>query len=373
MKVYVDSVGCEQREIDAQRIINYLRATKMDIVNSPHSCDYAIVVTCGVDGARTNASVSRLEDVARQLPSVARLIIGGCLPSIDPEKIESYNVYATFSPRNLEKLDSIFGGKIADIPVPNRSIFDDKTSTIEETSPRKEYDIAKNGFKIIIDDGCMLSCSYCAIKKATGRLRSASLNAVVSQFERGIAQREPTIILMGGDTGAYGRDIGLRFYSLLGELNEHPGDSRLFIHDFNVNWLIEDLEDYEEAFRSDLRFRGMAFPVQSGSNRILNLMRRPYNHQDASQAIRRIKNCSPNLRVGTHVIVGFPTESEEDFQSTLNLLDEVNFDFISCFPYAESSNTKSAEIPGKISKEIRSERVDRILTKFGERVKSFGV
>lgn len=373
MRVYVDSVGCEQREIDAQRVIDYLRANRMEIASSPKSCDYAVVVTCAVDGARTKASVSRLESVAQQMPEDARLVVGGCLPSINPKKLESYKVYATFSPRNLEVLDSIFGGKIADIPVPNRSVFDDKTCQVEEASPRREYDFAKDGFKIVIDDGCLLSCSYCAIKKATGRLRSAPLNTIVSQFEKGIAQEEPTIMLMGGDTGAYGRDIGLRFYNLLGELNKHSGDSRLFIHDFNVNWLIEDLESYEESFKSDGRFRGVTFPVQSGSDRILNLMRRPYTHKDASQAIRTIKNRSSNLRVGTHVIVGFPTESEDDFQSTLGLLDEVGFDFISCFPYAECNNTCSAKISEKVSQEVVTDRIRRLSTKFGERVRSFGV
>lgn len=363
MRVYVDSVGCEQREIDAQRIIDYLKANRMEVVSSPKSCDYAVVVTCGVDGARTNASVSKLESVAQQLPSEARLIVGGCLPSIDSKKLESYRIYSTFSPRNLEVLDSIFGGKIADIPVPNRSVFDDKISC-DTKSAREEYDCAKNGFKIVIDDGCLLSCSYCAIKKATGRLRSAPLNTIVSQFENGIAQREPTIMLMGGDTGAYGRDINLKFYNLLGEINKHPGNSSLFIHDFNVNWLIEDLKKYEEAFSADKRFRGATFPVQSGSDRILRLMKRPYNHQDASQAVRTVKNCSPNLRVGTHIIVGFPTESEQDFQSTLDLLEEVGFDFISCFPYAECSNTRSAKISEKVSQEVITDRIRRLSTKF---------
>jgi len=377
MKVYVDCIGCEQRKLDAQRIITYLTTNGISLVNSPEICDYAILVTCAVDKPNESRSISKLEEISRRIPASGKLVVGGCLPSINPELMAKYDIYTTFSPRTLHALERAFGSQIKkgieSFSIPNRSTFDCKdSSTTSPKTLKEEFELAKKGYKIVIDHGCLLHCSYCSIKKATGKLKSEPMDAVISQFRRGTSLEEPTIMLVGGDTGAYGRDIGLRFYNLLESLVDDGKKSKIFIHDFNINWLIEDLKEYVKVFeKSDGIIRAATFPIQSGSDRILKLMRRPYTQRETIQALTNIRESAAKLGIGTHIIVGFPTETDSDFEATLKVLEETNLDFISCFPYSENKHTASARIREKIEPKTIQERLQKINKLFGEKVTIF--
>lgn len=374
MNVYVNCIGCEQRQLDAQRVINYLKANKITAVDDPAKSDYSILVTCAVDRTSEDASVARMKNIASRIGQKSRLIIGGCLPSISPNKVRD-GVYATFSPRNISSLDDIFNGNVrmAEIADPNKSMFDENYSdAARELSPREEYDQAKFGYKVVIDQGCLLSCTFCKIKDATEKLQSVPLDGIVAQFQKAVDKKEPTIMLMGGDTGAYGYDIGIRLHDLLQRLLTIPGGYKVFIHDFNVNWLIRDEAGHRQVFEADKEsehLRGINFPIQSGSDKILKLMKRPYKTADAISSLKRIKQEYPHITIGTHLIVGFPGESEEDFKSTLNLLEEVDFDFVSCFPYSEHETAKSARLPDKVDSETIDARLDVITRFLGDRVK----
>src|SRR3989344_38848 len=375
MNVYIDCIGCEQRQLDAQRVIAYLKANRINLVDDPAKSDYTILVTCAVDKTSEDASVAKMESILSRLKPTGRLVIGGCLPSISPERVNRYGVYATFSPRNMDTLDKIFQGQISitEIPDPNKSIFDrNQAGSKAQLSPREEYDQAKFGYKVVIDQGCLLNCTFCKIKDATGRLQSAPLDRILTQFQQAVDKGEPTIMLMGGDTGAYGYDIGTRFHNLLERLLTTLGDYKVFIHDFNVNWLIRDEPGYIRAFNTDSEskhLRGINFPVQSGSDRILKLMKRPHKASDAISSLRKIKQEYSHINVGTHLIVGIPGENEEDFKSTLKLLEVVDFDFLSCFPYSEHETAMSALLPDKVDKDTINARLDEILRLLGNRVK----
>ena len=375
MKAYVDCVGCEQRQLDAQRVTDYLKANGVKQVDDPAEADYNILVTCAVDRTSEDASIARMEEILSRTRSSTKLVVGGCLPSISPDRVARYGVYDTFSPRDMDTLDKIFhnGVSITEIPDPNKSTFDrDFPDSTQTLSPREEYDQAKFGYKVVIDQGCLLSCTFCKIKDATLNLESVPLDAIVTQFQRAVDQEEPTIMLMGGDTGAYGYEIGTRFHNLLGSLLEIPGDYKVFIHDFNVNWLIRDEPGYREVFNADSNsehLRGINFPVQSGSDRILKLMRRPHKAEDAIASLKRIKQNNPHITVGTHLIVGFPSESEVDFEGTLKLLEKVDFDFVSCFPYSEHETARSAKLPDKVDPETIDSRLETISRSLGDRVK----
>ena len=375
MKVYVDCVGCEQRKLDTQLTLDYLKANRIEIVESPLLCDYAIIITCAVDSLNERNSLSKIKDVYYDMPKSSKLFVRGCLPSISPKKLLEYEVSQTFSPRSMETLDFIFSSNLkvhlSDIPYPNRSNFDftEISGNQREMSPREEYEIAKNNFKIMINQGCLGNCSYCAIKNATGKLQSKPMKEIVEQFKYGVSRGEKTVMLIGGDTGAYGLDIGISFHTLLKELMKIPGEYEIFIHDFNVNWLIKDYANYNKLFGSDRnKLKSVNFPIQSGSDKILTAMRRPYKSEEALQTIKQIKKHQP-MKIGTHVMVGFPGETEEDFNLTVNFLEDANFDFISCFPYSEHETTDSAKIPNKIETVAVNRRLSKIAERLGRKAK----
>ena len=115
------------------------------------------------------------------------------------------------------------------------------------------------------------------------------------------------------------------------------------------------------------RIGGVTLPIQSGSNNILRLMRRKYNREDAISALKAIKRYS--FDIGTHIMVGFPSETDADFNDTIGLLNEINFDFVTCFPYSENPRAVSASLPNKVSEMVIEERLDRMAHLFGSKVK----
>src|SRR3989344_4231356 len=226
MKAYVDCVGCEQRQLDAQRVIDYLTINGLEVTPQPNNCDYAILITCAVDQSNEDESVRRLEDLGNKIPLSSKILVGGCLPSISPERL-SKKVVGTVAPRTMWRLDNLLEEvvktSIEDIPDPNMSIFDE-ISLHNGFSSREEYEQAKNGYKLRIDHGCLMSCSYCSIRLATGFLKSENPDKLLDQFKRAVEGGERTIMLVGGDTGAYGYDLGIRFYGLLEKFLEIEGN-----------------------------------------------------------------------------------------------------------------------------------------------------
>jgi len=371
MKVYVDCLGCEQRKIEAQRIINYLKANHLELTDSPDNCDCAILITCAVNSSKEDYSLSEIKDLSTKLSHSTYFLIGGCLPFISPNKLRCFHINNTFSPTNLEALDSIFHASILmkEIEYPNKSIYDILSSNNyllnEKVRTRGEYESAKRGFKIIINQGCLGTCSYCMIRKATGKVNSQQRDKIIRQAKLGISSGEKTIMLIGGDTGAYGIDIGTSLYILLEELISLSGNYKIFIHDFNIQWLIWDIEKYIRLFEldKDNRLRTICFPIQSGSDRVLGLMKRPYRSEDVISSLLSIRKINPSLKIGTHIMIGFPSETEEDFLLTLKLFKSIEFDFITCFPYSEHENAASFMIPNKVAYPIIENRM-KIVSNF---------
>ena len=313
-----------------------------------------------------------IKNVTENMPNTSKLIVGGCLPSISPDVLGQFEIYHTFSPRSIESLDAVLrlDSKMCKLGYPNKSVYDSQDSIDEEATARDRFEKAKKGYKVRIAEGCLGTCTYCMIKKATGLLRSESIWDILPQIEKAVKQEEKTIMLMAGDTGAYGQDIGTNFATLLGEIMGLTGNFQIYVHDFGVNWLINRLPHYIKVFEeAEMRERigGVTFPIQSGSNNVLQLMRRRYNREDVISTLKSIKKNS--FDIGTHVMVGFPGEMEKDFDDTLNLLNEVDFDFITCFPYSENPLALSASLPNKISRELVEKRLEKIIQLLGSKVK----
>lgn len=374
---FVASTGCEQRDLDAERVRTYLRANGFEIVSRPDEADLSIVVTCAVDEQRERESLAVLKDVASAKAASGRLIVGGCLPSISPDTVASI-ADATFSPRTLGSLDAILSEAIripmAHIPDANCITAAPPPRTFGWRSrARAEYELAKRGYKIRINHGCLLSCSYCVIRLATGRLESVTIESITAAFESALARNEPTVMLVGGDTGAYGLDIGTDFASLIGRLLEYKGRHRIYIHDFNANWLLRGLRDIVRVLQSDDgRLRAASIPVQSGSDHVLKRMRRPYRAGDVVSALRLVREAAPELLLGSHIIVGYPGETEEDFVETVAFLEKVEFDFVTCFPYSEHPAAPSARHEEKVSEVEKHLRLERLRGLLGDSVVILG-
>jgi len=368
---FVKSTGCEQRNLEAERVRRYLRANGYNLVRQPNQADLLVVVTCAVDKQNEAESIALLHKIFHDKPPLSKLVVGGCLPSISPEAVASLTD-ATFSPRTLENFDTILGSSvrvsIVDVPEPHVVAVTRPGAQSAWNSPvRAEYEQAKRGYLIRINHGCLLRCSYCVIRLATGRLESVDIGSIEAAFKLAVTRGEPTIMLVGGDTGAYGLDIGLDFATLLERLLRYKGNHRIYIHDFNANWLLRGLGNIVRVLRSGSeQLRAMSIPVQSGSDRILKRMRRPYRADDVVDALDILRKSAPNILLGTHIIVGFPGETADDFHKTKVFLQRVGFDFVTCFRYSEHHAAPSAKYDGKVPEDEKHRRLEVLRELLGD-------
>ena len=375
MKAYVDFIGCEKRKLDAQRVIDYLVLNEQEITPLVDA-DLVVMVTCGFSTEFEDACIARIGDLQSQMKEGARLVIGGCLPSINMDRLSGLGQFNTFSPTDLDEL-SLIPGKVpmSTIPDPNRTVFDTRdwvrVHGEERTPAHQAYEKSKEGFKLRINWGCLGNCSYCVIKQATGKLRSKPTNKVLEEFEKGIGDDERSVFVTGGDPGAWGLDWGDNIAILLQKLLKVKGDYQLFFHDFNIQWLIRFQNELIPLIRdSQDRFGGLCIPVQSGSNRILKLMRRPYSAEKARKSLAKLKIEIPTVQLGTHFIVGFPSESEADFEATLAFIRDVDLDFLMCYKYSDNSLAHAYNLPGKVPQDVIAQRHDTVMTTFKEKIGS---
>jgi tRNA A37 methylthiotransferase MiaB len=180
-------------------------------------------------------------------------------------------------------------------------------------------------------------------------------------MQKGISQGYKNYRLIGEDCGAYGQDIGLSVIDLLRGLTLFKGEYQIFIDDFSPIWLIKYQEELIDIFsKNNNKFGFIGIPIQSGNDRILNLMNRGYSALDVEKSLVSIRREVPNIRIRTHVIVGFPTETEKEFNNTISLLKLVDFDRVAIYKYTDRPNTIASTYTGKISEFVIAKRIIKL-------------
>lgn len=387
--VYLSAV-CSKQSLDARRISTYLTKNGYKLVTNPRKADLIVLCTCAVTNQKAKYS---LDTVKKLRKYDAELIVAGCLPAIDKGDLDEIFDGKKISTKDLEKFDDLFedykvkfketgdanllwtntfeGGivgaakrifkhsgligklylktrdYIAARFFKNKSIYDEASREI------------KNSYYLRISRGCLSNCSYCAIKKAIGPLKSKSINQCVEEFKEGLNKGYKNFLIVADDLGAYGIDIDLDFPTLLNELLKIDGDYEIELEESHPKWIVKALDDFEKIV-SQHKIKKICIPIQSGSQRILKLMNRFSDIEKIKQTIKRLKKADPSLMVGTNCIVGFPTEIEEDFEETIRFLHDIRFDYGGIFPFSCKKGTKAEMIEPKVPQEEIKKRMRKI-------------
>jgi tRNA A37 methylthiotransferase MiaB len=379
--------------MDVARLIKYLRVNDWSVSKDIDEADMILLGACGLDKYNEDKSMKYLSIINKKKHN-ANLIVIGCLPGTSEERInENFNV-VTIPPRDLEKMDKIINATTCLHQTESDNIIKDNLDTLRgnlsfldtlfvnthlgikyphrilnrlflgkaPTPISRRYD---NVFYINIARGCMGECRYCAIKFAYGPLISKPLDNIVNEFRTGLEKGYGTFKLIAGDVGSYGQDIGTNIVELLRYLFEHKGKYKLIWDDFNPRWLIKYFPELSEIIRTNNRKIGyVGFPVQSGSEKILQLMRRGHTAEDAKKCFIALQQASPRLDMITHVIVGFPGEEDGDLAETIRFLQDVSFKEIHVFPYSDRPNTHSEKLLEKVPEKVKYKRAWKIRKKF---------
>jgi MiaB/RimO family radical SAM methylthiotransferase len=363
-KCYVNYLGCEKRKLDAQRVINYLRANGYSLASESADADVIVFLTCAFCNKYEDFSVAKLDKIYRQKKPTALMIVGGCLPAINPNRLASYSDAIQIQARDLDAIDSLLQSTVpvCSIADPNTTIFDQKgTIKLNESgfkSPAEiKYEEAKKGYKIRINWGCLGRCAYCVTRFAEKTLTSKPLDEILRSFQQGLDAGYTSFLFTGGDTGGYGLDLGTSIVNLLEHIFANPGNYTVNFHDFGVQWLCSNFSKLLPVFQANQDKLGcFCFPIQSGSNRILRLMRRSYTAEMLYAVLLPLKHFVPSIKIGTHFIVGFPGETDEDFELSAQMLREIPFDFVEVYRYADHTKADSTSLPNKVSPEVILQR-----------------
>jgi MiaB/RimO family radical SAM methylthiotransferase len=365
---YLASAGCPRRAVDSQKIADYLETNNIKYTQDVKKADLIIVSTCAALKSREDLSKTAVTWYQEQKHRDAKIVVAGCLGKINPEVKKEFDEVAFISPREIDNLDDLIAAKVRfkDIPDPNQigsfPLFPVKRERQAKGDRlNKRLDLAyekKDLFTLRIATGCLGNCSYCAVKFAVGQLESKPLDTIVDEFKNGLDQGFEHFVLIAGDVGCYGVDIGISVVELLSALFAVEGSYKIIIKEFNAQWIVKYFQDLLDLFKQHYeKIDYIVVPVQSASNRMLRLMKRPYTIEDVKKYLNIIKSEVPALQISTHIMVGFPGETEEDFKESIDFIKEYEFPFVDIYAYDDRPNTAASQMDGKVAPEIIEQRV----------------
>jgi len=375
---------CPRRSIDCQRLYRWLVANNWRFARNTRRADLIIICTCASTDYNENTSLFNIKAALKKKAPSARLVVTGCLTKVNPETIRDLGNFITIPPRQLDDFDKLLesGVSIADIPeegivvvpdfVREENFFINRAtrflskarlsrafikSCIEHAKRASTREPQTPSYDIKVAEGCLGNCSYCCIRFATGRLQSKPLPQVVREFETGLRKGHRLFKLVGIDTGCYGLDMGTTVVPLLEQIFGFKDEFTLILSDFNPQWLLAYYDQLLPLFlRNSSRLKEISLPIQSGSDRLVRAMKRPYKIEDVRTKVRDLRKQVPGVRFITHVVVGFPGETAEDFDETKRLLEECLFDRVAVYEYNDRPNTESSKMEGKVRAETIEER-----------------
>jgi len=391
--VYVNK-WCPRRSIEASKLCRYFAINNLTAATNPKKADLTVIFTCGSFEINEELSILTIEKSLKEKST--QVVITGCLPKIDPERLKTYDTALFVLPRDLNTLDSLIkakapydslrsdataaGGfhdlyqghlvdrikrKVGFVGNSDSRISDIYSKCFNQMFFRKSEDIMYSPKTCVIEiaESCLGNCSYCAIKLAAEKFLSISEEQILESFRSGLRNGYKDFALLAGDIGCYGADTGTNLPNLLKKLFALGNDFRILLWDLNIRWFI----NYYDEFRSVLKANSgkvsrIVLPIESGSDRILGLMNRGYRIQKVKECILDFQKTIPELKLETHIIVGFPGETEEDFQKSVQLVKETKFSKIVVFRYEDRPNTRASSFPDKVPKEVIDRRV-RVLAK----------
>lgn len=345
-KIYLETHGCSANFADSEIMAGLLKEAGFELVNKPEDADLLILNTCNVKSPTSNKMINRIKHLAKfEKP----MIIAGCMPKTERERIEK-----TLPGASLIGPDSI----LRIVEAAEQTLRGKKVVLLDEILfdklgyPR----IRRNPVIGIVPiaSGCLSNCSYCITKFARGRLRSYPEEKIMEEIKRFLREGAKEIWITSQDNSVYGFDKGTNLAKLLDKICKIEGKFLVRVGMMNPSYIKSFLSELIESFKCEKIFKFVHLPVQSGSNRILVKMRRGYTKEEFLEIVKRFKKEIKRITISTDIIVGFPGETEEDFEETIELIREVKPDIVNISKFGARPGTEAAklkQLPIKVIKE----------------------
>ncbi len=359
----VTTFGCQMNARDSEKLVGILERVGYMEEPDEEKADFVIYNTCTVRENANQRVYGRLGQLGRNKKKNPNMMIAlcGCMMQ-EPEVVEKLKKSYPF-------VDIIFGThniyKFAELLVSHmeseRTVIDiwkDTDKIVEDLPSERKYPF-KSGVNIMF--GCNNFCSYCIVPYVRGRERSRDPRAIIKEIERLVSEGVVEVMLLGQNVNSYGKtlDKPMTFAQLLREIEKIDGLERIRFMTSHPKDLSDELIDVMAS--SGKICRHLHLPVQSGSTRILEKMNRRYTKEGYLALAERIKKAMPDISLTTDIIVGFPGETEEDFQDTLDVVRKVRYDSAFTFIYSKRTGTPAAAMPDQVPGDVVKDRFDRLL------------
>jgi threonylcarbamoyladenosine tRNA methylthiotransferase CDKAL1 len=343
MNIYVETYGCTANKSDERLLMGLLKHDHHEIVENIKDADVLVLLTCTVIGTTEQRMLSRLKVFQK---THKKLVVSGCMPSVQPELITNIVPNAfLIPPQYIQYINDIIHG--------NKPSF---TETKKTMLP-KYFDTVIA--PITIAEGCLLSCSYCITHFARGKLRSFPIQEIAADVCSAIKQGCKEIQLTAQDTASYGLDTGTNLGMLLTQVCTLDGAFRVRVGMMNLTTVQKNIDSILTAYKHHKIYKFLHLPVQSGDDEILEKMNRGYTAKDFTSLVERFRKTIPILTVSTDVIIGFPTETEEQFNRTIELLKQIKPDIINITRFSARPLTTAKNMKGRVPTHVVKERSKR--------------
>ncbi len=383
-RVGVITLGCDKNTVDSERIMARLAGSGANVSTDIEGADVIVINTCGfIDRAKEESIEAMLQAVRlKQQGRVKAVVAMGCLvqrykqdlvaeiPEIDAflGLTEAEQLVPTLQEKGM--LDTQPGGSLMELPL----------RLLSTDTPHSSY--------LKISEGCDHTCAFCAIPLMRGKHRSAPMDGLVREAQELSARGVVELNIVSQDTTWYGRDLTRGFdaddsgnyVGHFGATDRSRGRAptravtltdllQSLLNETDIPWL-RLFYMYPSGIQRDLvelmanqprLLPYLDMPIQHGSDRMLQLMRRPERQRTIRERVQWLRDAVPDLSLRTTLIVGFPGETDDDFEAMIDLLEEIRFDYIGAFPYSVEEGTRAAEMPDQVDEGTKRERLERLL------------
>ena len=350
MKFLINTLGCKVNTYESNVIRDIFLNEGYEESNS--NVDIAVINTCTVTNTSDSKSLKAIKHTIKNNPN-AIVIVCGCFSQINPDRL-----------KDMEGVSIVLGNynksKIMDYinqyKKNKKQIIDVRELNDEKFECMKLNNFNKTRAFVKIEDGCENFCSYCIIPYSRGKVRSKLMEEVLDEVNTLVNNGHREIVLTGIHTGHYGADIKeYDFSDLLNEICKIKGLERLRISSIEITEL--DDKFLETLKNNKIIVDHMHIPLQSGCDKTLKEMNRKYDVAYFKDKIKKIRSIRPNISITTDVIVGFPNETEDDFNTTVNTIKEIKFTKLHVFPFSVRKGTVAETMENQIDEKTKKERV----------------
>lgn len=357
MKLALISLGCSKNLVDSEHYLGILSKRKgMELTSELSEADIVIVNTCGFIGDAKEESIETILGVSefKETGNLKKLIVAGCLAQKYSEEIlkELPEVDAVIGTGDIDKIE-----KVVDEILENKKVVETKNMTfLANANTERVLTTASHTAYLKISEGCNRACTYCIIPQMRGRLRSRSIEDIVEEAKRLVASGVREINLLAQETTEYGIDLygDKKLAALMKELCKIEGLKWLRTYYMHPEYVTDELIEVMKSEEKICKYFDV--PIQHVSDNILRNMARAKGGEQVKDVLNRIRKAIPEATIRTTLIVGFPGETEKNFQELMDYVREFEFDYAGVFKYSREEDTVAYNLPNQVPEEIKEKR-----------------